>query len=171
MPAKGRVQATANSLQELQRVRPSDGRGPCAVGMQAFPHSRKSILVVALSLLPAAAACTKARAQEPRLGPLAAAAADHINVSQALPGTDRRGTLKYKVKWPRRLDASDFSEYDVMKSIGITLNGPDSLDVQLNDLDPQSRIMCGLSRNGSSTESNSSVVFLPKFKRFHSISS
>ena len=101
----------------------------------------------------------------------AAAAADHINVSQALPGTDRRGTLKYKVKWTRRLDTSDFSEYDVMKSIGITLNGPDSLDVQLNDLDPQSRIMCGLSRNGSSTESNSSVGFLPKFKRFHSISS
>ena len=98
--------------------------------------------------------------------------ADLIDVSQALPRTDRRSTLKYKVKWTRRLDTSDLSEYDAMKSIGITLNGPDSLDVQLNDLDPQSRIMCGLSRNGSSTESNSSasVVFLPKFKRFHSIS-
>ena len=99
-----------------------------------------------------------------------AATADLIDISQPLPGTDRKTTLKYKIKWTRRLDPSDFSEYDAMKSIGITLNGPDSIDVQLSELDPQSRIMCGLSRNSSSTKSNSnsSGVFLPRLKRFHS---
>ena len=39
------------------------------------------------------------------------------------------------------------NEYGDMKSIGITLNGPDPLEKQLEELDAQSRLMCGLSRS------------------------
>ena len=41
------------------------------------------------------------------------------------------------------------SEYGAMKSIGITLNGPDPLNQQLQELDAQSRLMCGLSKASS----------------------
>ena len=37
-----------------------------------------------------------------------------------------------------------FSEYEIMKSNGITLGGPGTLAQQLQELDAQSRIMCGL---------------------------
>ena len=88
---------------------------------------------------------------------------DLNDASQALPQIGRkRPTLKYKVKWTRRVNSKDLSEYDAMKSVGITLNGPEAIEVQLNELDPQSRIMCGLSKNGSSDESNSSILFFPK---------
>ena len=88
---------------------------------------------------------------------------DLNDASQAQPRIGRkRTTLKYKVKWTRRMNSKDLSEYDAMKSVGITLNGPEAIEIQLNELDPQSRIMCGLSNNGSSEESNSSLLFFPK---------
>ena len=46
-----------------------------------------------------------------------------------------------------------FSEYEIMKSNGITLEGPGRLVQQLQDLDAQSRIMCGLSLPASSNSS------------------
>ena len=90
------------------------------------------------------------------------AAPDLNDASQALSQIERKRTLKYNVKWTRRMNSKDLSEYDAMKSVGITLNGPEAIEVQLNELDPQSRIMCGLSKNGSSDESNSSILFFPK---------
>ena len=90
-------------------------------------------------------------------------AVPNINdASQAQPRIGRKRILKYKVKWTHRMNSKDLSEYDAMKSVGITLNGPEAIEVQLNELDPQSRIMCGLSKNGSSDESNSSILFFPK---------
>ena len=43
-----------------------------------------------------------------------------------------------------RESASQQSELDIMKSVGITLNGADPIHQQLQELDIQSRIMAGL---------------------------
>ena len=36
------------------------------------------------------------------------------------------------------------TEYDAMRSFGISLNGPDPLQQQLMELDIQSKLMCGI---------------------------
>ena len=52
--------------------------------------------------------------------------------------------------------ALSITDYDAMRIQGISLNGPDPLPQQLEELDAQSRLMCGMvvanqSSNGSST--------------------
>ena len=54
-----------------------------------------------------------------------------------------------------RRNLPDVSEFDMMKSVGITLGGPDPIPQQLHELDEQSRLMCGLGRNSSSNGGNS----------------
>ena len=39
----------------------------------------------------------------------------------------------------------EMSEIEMMESVGVTMRGGDSLDQQLQELDPQSRILSGLS--------------------------
>jgi hypothetical protein len=54
-----------------------------------------------------------------------------------------QGIRAWVQKW-RPKARYELSEYDVMRSVGITLGGPDPIDQQLQELDAQSRIMCGL---------------------------
>ena len=61
-----------------------------------------------------------------------------------------------KIQWIKtRQNLADVSEFDMMKSVGITLGGPDPIPQQLYELDEQSRLMCGLGRNSSSNGGNS----------------
>ena len=50
-------------------------------------------------------------------------------------------------KTPQKRNGVLNSEYSAMKSVGITLGGPDPLVIQLEELDEQSRLMCGLSKS------------------------
>ena len=56
-----------------------------------------------------------------------------------------------KCCWKRGTSQKRLSEYEVMKSNGITLGGPDPLMQQLQELDAQSRLMCGISVAPSSS--------------------
>ena len=69
----------------------------------------------------------------------------------------RRKRLRMpKIQWIKtRQNLADVSEFDMMKSVGITLGGPDPIPQQLYELDEQSRLMCGLGRNSSSNGGNS----------------
>ena len=56
--------------------------------------------------------------------------------------------FKRSNKIPQKRNGVIISEYERdMKSLGITLNGPDPLGQQLEELDAQSRLMCGLSKS------------------------
>ena len=57
------------------------------------------------------------------------------------------------------------TDLDAMRSLGISLNGPDPLPQQLEELDAQSRLMCGIqqSSNGSKTPTRLQVTS-PKTK-------
>ena len=52
--------------------------------------------------------------------------------------------LKYCCCREPQTGASQQSELDMMKSVGITLNGADPIQQQLEELDVQSRILSGL---------------------------
>ena len=61
-----------------------------------------------------------------------------------------------QVRWIKtRRNLPDVSDFEMMKSVGITLGGPDPIPQQLHELDEQSRLMCGLGRNSSSNGGNS----------------
>ena len=55
-----------------------------------------------------------------------------------------RVVLKYCCCREPQTGTSQQSELDMMKSVGITLNGADPIQQQLEDLDMQSRILSGL---------------------------
>ena len=64
-------------------------------------------------------------------------------------------------KFEKKFHSTDMSEYDVMKSVGITLGGPDPLQQQLHELDAQSRIMCGLINSTSNnSKDNCDTVYI-----------
>ena len=69
----------------------------------------------------------------------------------------RRKRLRMpQIRWIKtRQNLADVSEFDMMKSVGITLGGPDPIPQQLYELDEQSRLMIGLGRNSSSNGGNS----------------
>ena len=85
---------------------------------------------------------------------------NHQNQNQAQESNRRQVNKRLRmpqIRWIKtRRNLADVSEFEVMKSVGITLGGPDPIPQQLYELDEQSRLMCGLGRNNSSSNGGNS---------------